>query len=139
MKPMMNCCEVSFKCLARMKGCWDPEFEPSVDHGVSMIYMYGNFLNLLSLVSSYSGGISLFNLAHSRWRSHSGQLAQATCPNICNTEHAQFVDVFEVDSGWHAVVQCDTSRDVVSFSLHPESQSTKRIRPTDEVIMIKLR
>ena len=33
-------------------------------------------------------GISLFSIAHGRWRSHPGQPAQAAY-----TEHAQFVDV----------------------------------------------
>ena len=27
-------------------------------------------------------------------------------PTACNTEHAQFVDVSEVDNGWHTVVRC---------------------------------
>ena len=26
-----NCCETVSKCLARVKGCWNPEFEPSVE------------------------------------------------------------------------------------------------------------
>ena len=40
------------KCLARMKGCWDPKFEPIVE-GLSMIY--GDSLGSLSLVSCTLG------------------------------------------------------------------------------------
>ena len=48
---------------------------------------YCDSLSLLSLVSSYfggggGGGISLFSLAHGRWRSRLGQPAQAMRPNI---------------------------------------------------------
>ena len=44
------------KCLARMKGCWDPEFKPSVEEIMDYRYNYGDSLSLLSLASSYSGG-----------------------------------------------------------------------------------
>ena len=75
-------------------------------------------------------GISLFSLAYGRSRSRLGQPAQAAQPNI-------------MQYGACAVYQCDQrpifkwaalavwyfswgTRDVVSFSLHPESQSTKK-------------
>ena len=54
---------------------------------------YGDSLSSFSLVSSHSGGISLFSLEHGRWRSRPGQLAQAARPICPYTEHAQFVDV----------------------------------------------
>ena len=43
------------------------------------------FLRSLSLASSHLGkrGISLFSLAHGRWRSRQDQLAQAARPNVC--------------------------------------------------------
>ena len=43
---------------------------------------YGDSLSSLSLASTHSGGLSLFSLAHGRWRSHPGQPAQAARPNI---------------------------------------------------------
>ena len=42
---------------------------------------YGDSLSSLSLASSHSGGISLFSLAHGRWRSRPGQPAKAARPN----------------------------------------------------------
>ena len=53
MKPMMkwwwnlwwNCCETVSKCLAHMKGCWDPEFEPSVEE----IMNYWWYMAILSV------------------------------------------------------------------------------------------
>jgi hypothetical protein len=50
------------KCLAPMKGGWDPEFEPSVEEIVDLSMRYGDSLSSLSLVSSYTEGISLFYL-----------------------------------------------------------------------------
>ena len=52
-----NAVKTVSKCLACMKACWGPEFEPSVEeimHGLSM--RYGDSLSSLSLVSSHSGG-----------------------------------------------------------------------------------
>lgn len=46
---------------------------------------YGDSLSSLSLASSYSGGISLFSLAHGMWRSCPGQPAQAARLNIMQT------------------------------------------------------
>ena len=48
---------------------------------------YGDSLSSVSLASAYSGGISLFSLAHGRSRSRPGQPAHSA---------AQFVDVSEV-------------------------------------------
>ena len=54
----------------------------------------------LSSLSALSGGISLFSLAHGRWRSRPSQPAQAVRPNIrvygvcaVYTEYVQFVNV----------------------------------------------
>ena len=91
---------------------------------------YGDSLSSLSLASSHSGEISLFSLAHGRWRSRSGQPAQAAHPNIrvygacavCRCVLVQnYGGIFMRDSG------CS-----LSFSLHPESEFKKTIRPRDE-------
>ena len=37
MKPMMTCYEKFFKMFARKKGCWDPEFEPSIEEIVEYL------------------------------------------------------------------------------------------------------
>ena len=41
MKPMMKLIAVNTasKCLACMKGCWDPEFEPSLEEIMDYISM----------------------------------------------------------------------------------------------------
>ena len=49
---MINDDESVSKCLARMKGCWDPEFEPSVEEIVDYPMIS---LSSLSLASSLSG------------------------------------------------------------------------------------
>ena len=60
---------------------------------------YGDSLSLLSLASLYSRGISLLSLAHGRpggghvWVNWLNPRA----PIECNKEHAQFVDVSEVN------------------------------------------
>ena len=64
--------------------------------------IYGNSLSSLSLVSLYSGGISLFSLAHGRWRSRPDcrSTGSSRAPQyLCNTEYAQFVDMSEIDNG----------------------------------------
>ena len=66
-------------CLARMEGCWYPEFEPSVEDIDDIIMAISQFAFFDELAL---GGISLFSLAHGRWRSRPGQPAQAMCPNI---------------------------------------------------------
>ena len=45
------------KCLARMTGYWDPEFEPSIEEIVIKLSMiiYGDSLSSLPLASSHSG------------------------------------------------------------------------------------
>ena len=66
MKPIMIRVKTASKCLACMTGCWDPEFEPSVEEIVDYPMIYGDSLSSLSLASSLSGGISLFSRAHGR-------------------------------------------------------------------------
>ena len=61
--------------------------------------IYGDSLSSLSLASSHSGGTSPFS---STWQVEvmSGPIGSSRVPPIlCNTEHAQFVDVSEVDNG----------------------------------------
>ena len=73
------------KCLARMTGCWNPEFEPSVEEIVDYPMIYGDSLSSLSLASSLSGGISLYSVEHVAGE---GQLAQAARPNIIRVYEA---------------------------------------------------
>ena len=67
------------KCLARIKGCWDPEFEPSVEEIMDYRLIY---IIYMAIFSVRTRGDSLFSLAHGRWRSYPDQPAQATRPNI---------------------------------------------------------
>ena len=62
---------------------------------------YGDSLSSLSLASLYSGGISLFSLAHGRPGGGHVRVNRLNprAPIECNTEHAQFVDVSEVNNG----------------------------------------
>ena len=69
------------KCLARMKGCWDPKFKPSVEE--IMDYRWDMAILLIRFLwRAHTRGISLFNLAYGMWRSHPSQPAQAVRPNI---------------------------------------------------------
>ena len=67
------------KCLACMKGYWDPEFEPSV---------YNDSHSLLCLASLWGGGGGRGSLVQSgtwhngRLRSRLGQPVHSMCPNI---------------------------------------------------------
>ena len=54
------------KCLARMTGCWDPEFEPSVEEIVDYPMIYGDSLSSISSASSLSGGD--FPIQSSTWQ-----------------------------------------------------------------------
>ena len=42
-----NAVQTVSKCLARMKGCWDPEFEPSVeeivDYPMILLWRFSQF------------------------------------------------------------------------------------------------
>ena len=70
------------KCLARMKGCWDSEFERSVDE-IMEHQLDTAILSVCFLWQAHTlGGISLFSQAHGRWRSHQGQPAHAAHPNM---------------------------------------------------------
>ena len=67
MKPMMKLLYMKTvsKCLACMKGCRDPESEPSMVEIMDyQCDIHGNSLSLLSLASSYTWGISLFSLVY---------------------------------------------------------------------------
>jgi hypothetical protein len=44
------------KCLAHKKGCWYPEFEPSVEEMMDLSMRYGDSLSSLSLASSVYWG-----------------------------------------------------------------------------------
>ena len=63
------------KCLARMKGCWDLEFEPSVEE----IMDYRWYMAILSVRFLWRvrtlGGFPYSVEAPGRWRSRPGQPA----------------------------------------------------------------
>ena len=55
------------KCFARMKGCWDPKVEPSVeeivDYPMISLWRFSQFAFSSELVFR-AGGVSLFSRAH---------------------------------------------------------------------------
>ena len=69
------------KCLARMKGCWDPEFEPSVeeivDYPMISLWRFSQFA-FSSELAFRAGGFP-YSVEH---MAGEGQPAQAACPNI---------------------------------------------------------
>ena len=61
--------------------------------------IYGNSLSSLSLASSHSGGFP-YSVQHMAGRGHVWVNRLKSCtPIYAYTEHAQFVDVSEVDNG----------------------------------------
>ena len=77
-----------------MKGCWDPEFEPSVEEIVDYLmissWRFSQFA-FSSELAFRAGGFPYCSVEH---MAGEGQPAQAARPNIrVYTEHAQFVDV----------------------------------------------
>ena len=76
-----------------MTGCWDPEFEPSVEEIVDYPMIYGDSLSSLSLASAHSGGISLYSLAHGSGGHVRVNWLKPRAPVYACTEHAQFIDV----------------------------------------------
>ena len=71
-----------WKCLACTKGCWDPEFQPSVEEIVDYRWWWWWFSQFTFFGELALGGISPFSLAYGKWRSRPGQPAQAVCTNI---------------------------------------------------------
>ena len=78
-----NAVKTVSKCLARMKGCWDPEFEPSVeeivDYPMISFWRFSQFA-FSSELAFRTGGLP-YSVEHVAGE---GQLqpAQATRPNI---------------------------------------------------------
>ena len=62
-----NCCETVSKCLACMKGCWYPEFEPSVEEIAIVDYQWYNCDNFLFV---FFGELALggFPIQSSTWQ-----------------------------------------------------------------------
>ena len=80
---MSNDDEICFKCLARMKGCWDPEFEPSVkeitDYPMISLWRFSQFA-FSSELAFRAGGFEIpYSVEH---MAGEGQPAQAARPNI---------------------------------------------------------
>ena len=75
-----------------MKGCWDPEFEPSIEDIVDYreIWRFSQFAFFVELAL---GGISLFSLAHGSGGHVRVNRLKTRTPIYAHTEHAQFVDV----------------------------------------------
>ena len=69
------------KCLARMTGCWDPEFEPSVeeivDYPMISLWRFSQFA-FSSELAFRAGGFP-YSVEH---MAGEGQPAQAARPNI---------------------------------------------------------
>ena len=70
------------KMFACTKGCWDPEFKPSRGEIVDYRWWWRWFSQFAFFGELILRAISLFSLAHGKWRSHPGQLAQAVCTNV---------------------------------------------------------
>ena len=76
-----------------MKGCWDPEFEPSVEEIVDYpMISFWRSLSSLSLASSLSGQGD-FPIQSSTWQVKVNRLKPRAPILYAYTEHAQFVDV----------------------------------------------
>ena len=69
------------KCLARMKGCWDPEFEPNVgeivDYPMKLLWRFSQF-TFCSELAFRAGGFP-YSVEH---MAGEGQPAQAARPDI---------------------------------------------------------
>ena len=76
-----NAVKTVSKCLARMKGCWGPEFEPSVEEIVD--YPMISLLRLSQFAFSselaFRAGVFPYSVEH---MAGEGQPAQAARPNI---------------------------------------------------------
>ena len=73
--------KTSSKYLARMKGCWDPEFEPSVEEIVDYRWDMA-ILSVRFLWRACTRGDFPIQSSTWQWRSRSDQPAKAACPNI---------------------------------------------------------
>ena len=129
MKLLWNC----FKMLARMKGCWDPQFEPSVEDIVDYQWHDMAIFSVRFLwrdrIRGGGGGISLFSQAHGRWRSRLGQPAQAAHPNIWSMRSLS--PCLSLNYGTFHEGQ---GKFFIVTSPNPQ----KRIQPTNEVINRKV-
>ena len=95
-----NCCETVSKRLACMKGCWDPEFKPSVEEIVD--YRWYN-MAILSVrffwwAHTWGGGgfpYTVWHMAGAPVEVASRSLNQLKpcAPIYAHTENAQFVEV----------------------------------------------
>ena len=83
--------KTSSKCLARITGCWDPEFEPSVEEIVD--YRYMAILSVRFLWRARTLGDFLFSLAYGSGGHVRVNRLKPRAPIYAYTEHAQFVDV----------------------------------------------
>ena len=92
MKPMMKLGENC--CLAHTTGCWDPEFEPSIEEIMDYPMIYGDSLSSLSLASLLSGGFP-YSVKHVRtWQVKVNWLKSRAPILYAYTEHAQFINVY---------------------------------------------
>ena len=123
--------ETVSKCLARMSGYWDPEFEPR-SWTINDIILWR--FSLLWQARTLGD----FPIHSSTWHGMAGgshiqvNWLKPCAPILCNTEHAQLVDVSKVHNGGvqqrSAVLYMRDMRDEgcsITSLLHPKSQSTK--------------
>ena len=116
------------KCLARMKGYWDLEFEPSVEEIVD----YRCDMAILSVCFLWQAHTLPIQSSTWQWRSRQGQPAQAAHPNIhvygsCAVCRCVLVRIMAAYSKHGAILMRDSGCiRSLSCSLHPESQSTKK-------------
>ena len=93
MKVMMKLCKTVSKCLARMKGYWDPEFEPSVeeivDYPMISLWRFSQFA-FSSELAFRAGGFP-YSVEH--MAGEVNRLKPRAPILYAYTEHAQFVNV----------------------------------------------
>ena len=91
---------IALKWLAPMTGCWDPEFEPSVEEIIDYRW-YMAILSICFLRQVCTLGGFPYSVEHMviRWRSHLGQLAQAVPQYTCIQSMRSLSMCSKVDNG----------------------------------------
>ena len=121
-----------------MKGCWDPEFEPSVeeivDYPVISLWRFSQFA-FSSELAFRAGGFP-YSVEH---MAGEGQRATGSsrAPQYTRVRSMRSLSTCSSSNLWRLLFMRDSgcSLLVVHYVQSPNSQ--KRIRPRDEVIMTK--
>ena len=112
MKPMMKINYDEWRPLqnvyiARMKGCWDSEFKPSVKEIIDYPWYIMVILSVHFLWQARNLGGFPYSVSHMTGRGHIQINWLKPCTPIeCNIEHALFVNVSKVDVQY--IAQCNT-------------------------------